>query len=178
MSAQFDREAFIRQLFTDALDRVIKNEDPDPCMAVVAALCQGKEVKDEDIELIVDTHHYGSWTTESDRDLQIFTHWCNEIGISLNVGKPIDVNGVNLYVDNHGDCMLAESAAGRNFAMWTRKGRLYIGFRDKKTAEIFRSKEACFSMKTTGNKLTKLVVVEGGDNPETITKTSRILKYI
>jgi hypothetical protein len=172
------REELVRELFNEAMDRVVKNEEPDPCMAVVAALCRGVDVRIEEMELILNSHRNGPWVIQTQEELQTFIYWCNESGVNLDIGTPVKIDGVNLYVDNFGDCVLAESSAGRTFAMWTRKGRLHVGFKDEETAVIFRNANPVFSIEATGNKRLGFVVVEGGDNPETINQAVTILKTL
>ncbi len=49
---------------------------------------------------------------------------------------------------------------GNDFTVWTRKGRLKIGFRNDSDAQVFRDSDAAFSLETTGNKRIGLVVLD------------------
>jgi hypothetical protein len=57
-------EELVRRLFVEAADRVIRGEEPDPAMAVVAALCREEVVPDTELELILRAHTQGPWVVE------------------------------------------------------------------------------------------------------------------
>lgn len=165
----------VEQLFQEAMDRVLKGEDPDPAMAMVAALCRGEKIPEAEAELILRAHQNGPWAIASDEDLTVFSRWCTAAGSPVQIGEPVEIAGVSVYRDNFGDCVLAEAARGYRFAVWTRKGRLQIGFRNEADALKFRATDRRFSMEETGNKRPALVVIEGGDNPEIIKVVSGAL---
>ena len=172
---KFDRKHLVEQLFKEALDRVQKGEYPDPAMAVVAALCQGTQVPDAELELILRAHTQGSWVVETPEELQVFARWCEACGSPLQIGEAVETEGLRVYRDDFGDCVLAEAARGAWFAVWTRKGRLHIGFKNEADATKFRAANSQFSLEATGNKRVAFVVVEGGDTPETIAAAGQIL---
>ena len=173
-----NRDELIRCLFSEAADRVIRGDDPDPAMAVVATLSQGGNVPEAELELILRAHTQGPWVVGSKKELAVFAHWCEAAGSPLELGEPVVVEGLRLYRDNFGDCCLSEAARGARYAVWTRKGRLQIGFKDEADARAFRAADNLFSKEETGNKRTALVVVEGGDNPKTIARAARALAII
>lgn len=170
------REELIRRLFIEAADRVIRGEEPDPAMAVVAALCREEKIPDTELELILRAHTQGPWVVEGTEELAVFARWCDAAGSPLQIGEAVETESLRLYVANFGDCCFAEAARGARFAAWTRKGRLHIGFRNEADAVAFRSADNRFSMEETGNKRTAFVVVEGGDTPETIAKAAVALR--
>ncbi len=173
---EFNRNAVVRALFAQAADRVIEQEDLDPAMAVVGALCSGTQVPDSDLELVFRAHNQGPWAITSDSELQIFARWCEAAGAPLEIGEPEAIEGLRLYRNNFGDCILAESTRGAKFAVWTRKGRLHVGFREESDAVAFRAVDPkLFSLEATGNKRLALVVIEGGDTFEMIANVSRAL---
>lgn len=172
------REELIRRLFVEAADRVIRGEEPDPAMAVVAALCREEVVPDTELELILRAHTQGPWVVEGAEELVVFARWCEAAGSPLQIGEAVEAEGLRVYVANFGDCCFAEAARGARFAVWTRKGRLHIGFKDEADAVAFRAADDLFSMERTGNKRTAFVVVEGGDTPETIAKAAVALASI
>lgn len=60
-----------------------------------------------------------------------------------------------------GDCILWAAARGKDAAVWSRKGRLYIGFRNESDAARFRAIRPEWSLEGTGNRHVALVVLEG-----------------
>ncbi len=172
---ELSQENLVRRLFTEAMDRVIRGEEPDPAMAMVAALCQGTKIPETELELILRAHTRGPWVIGSEEELAVFARWCEASGSPLQIGEFVETGGVRVYRDNFGDCVLAEAARGSLTAVWTRKGRLHIGFKEEVDAVAFRAADTLFSMEKTGNKRVALVVVEGGDTPETIVRAATIL---
>lgn len=187
------RDELVRRLFTEAADRVIRGEKPDPAMAVVAALCREEVVPDTELELILRAHTQGPWVVEGTEELAVFARWCDAAGSPLQIGEAVETEGLRVYRDNFGDCCFAEAARGARFAVWTHKGRLHVGFdpnfrifvSNKETgkpekvevAAVFRAANpGAFSMEATGNKRTAFVVVEGGDTPEMIAMAADALR--
>lgn len=66
-----EREFLIRELFAEALDRVLRNEDPDPCTAIVGALLRKEEVADQDLELVLAAHRQGPWVVDDPDKLEL-----------------------------------------------------------------------------------------------------------
>ncbi len=169
----------IRQLFSEAIDRVIRNEDPDPCTAIVGALLRKEEVADQELSLVLEAHCGGPWVVSTEEEFQIFSKWCAASGEPLSVSSDILVaNGQNVYRNDFGDCCFAEASKGNRWAVYTRKGRLQIGFREEADAKAFRLADSRFSMEATGNKRISLVVIEGGDTPEMIQAATAALSSL
>ena len=161
-----NREEMIRSLFAEASDRVLKGEDPDPCTAICGALLRKEAVTDFELEVVLAAHVGGPWQVNTMKKLEVFSRWCDACGSPLGVSKETEVvNNQMVYRNDFGDC----------WAVWTRKGRLHIGFADEGDAKQFRASDRRFSMEETGNKRMSLVVVEGGDTPETIKQATRLL---
>lgn len=175
---ELSRDQLIKLLFEASLDRVVKGEEPDPAMSVVAALCRGETIPDAELELILEAHAHGPWVIGSEKDLEVFARWCEASGSPLQLGEYVETEGLRVYRDNFGDCVLAEAARGARYAVWTRKGRLYVGFEVETDATRFREADDLFSLEATGNKLTNLVVVEGGDTPEMIARAGIALALL
>lgn len=74
------REELIRKLFSEAADRVIHGDDPDPCTAIVGALLRREPVEDSDLQLVLDAHCGGPWQVDTPEKLEIFSKWCNAAG--------------------------------------------------------------------------------------------------
>jgi hypothetical protein len=186
------REKLIRSLFAEAADRAIRGEEPDPAMAVVAALCRGDEIPDAELELILRAHTQGPWAVKGAEELAVFARWCDTAGSPLQIGEAVEAEGLRVYVANFGDCCFAEAARGARYAVWTRKGRLHVGFdplfevllkKDGKEVRaeafaVFRAADPAFTMKATGNKRAAFVVIEGGDTPEMIAKAAIALRKV
>ncbi|MBI2459907.1 MAG: hypothetical protein HYV53_05200 [Parcubacteria group bacterium] len=170
------REELIRKLFSEAADRVVQGEEPDPCTAIVGALLRREAVEDAELQLVLDAHCGGPWQVNTTEKLEIFSKWCEAAGSSLEFSSETEaVNGQTVYRGDYGDCCLVEASKGNRWAVWTRKGRLQIGFREEADAKAFRSADARFSMEALGNKRIALVVIEGGDTPEMINAATAIL---
>ena len=180
VTAEADRRnTMIKKIFEEALDRVLKGEDQDPCMALCVALLQCKLVEDVELEVILEAHNNGPWVIDTLEKFAILSKYCDLSGSPIDVGKSDQVYGIQVYRENFGDCCLQESVKGKTFAVWTRKGRLHIGFRYPAQAAWFRDTESqLYSMEYTGNKRVALVVLEGGDNLETIKTVAERLQYL
>lgn len=159
-----------------AAKRRLAGEDKDPLMAMSEAILEGEEFPMEEMILILACHLNGLWVIMREWELEVFKYWCEKAGTPFTTNTPDQINGINIYKNDMGDCVVLESVARKTFAVWTRKSRLYIGFKFEADAESFRNKNEMFSVEKTGNKNVQLVVVDGGDNPETIELTTQLLK--
>lgn len=165
------------RIHEEAEDRRKKEEDKDPVMAMDEALAAGENVLGNEAEVILRAHENGPWTIQSADDLRIFSKWCEKSGNPLGVSNDIENrDGIAIYQNDFGDCVMAESAKGKDYAVWTRKGRVQVGFRNEDDASKFRNFDPVFSMEQTGNKRLGLVVLEGGDNEEMKKKVVEYLK--
>ena len=173
------RDEMIRILFNEALDRVLKEEDVDPAMAICSALLLNKEDVDSyELEVVLKAHQEGPWAVNTTEKMKIFSKWCDLSESPLEINDPVTVFGIPVYRDDFGDCCLQESSLGHHYAVWTRKGRLHVGFRYPAQASAFRdSPSQLYSMEATGNKRLSLVVLEGGDTPGTIQSVAERLLY-
>lgn len=172
-------EAVTDRIRTEADVRRAAGEERDPLIAMDEAISAGEEVALEERRTILDAHCNGSWTVNSPERMEIFKKWCEQCGVPLGVSKETyTVYGETVYVEDMGDCVLAEASKGNAWAIWTRpeKGRIQIGFRDERTAEKFRSVvPEEWSQKATGNKRPALFVGEGfGDALERAAEVERI----
>jgi len=170
------REELIKKLFSEAADRVVQGEEPDSCTAIVGALLRREQVEDSELRLVLDAHCGGPWQVDTPEKLAIFSKWCDAAGCPLKFSSETEVvNDQTVYRGDYGDCCLAESSTGNRWAVWTRKGRLQIGFREEADAKAFRAADARFSTEALGNKRISLVVIEEGDTPEMIDAVTAIL---
>lgn len=173
------REELVQKLFSEAAGRVIHDDDPDPCTAIVEALLRREPVEDSDLQLVLDAHCGGPWQVDTPEKLAIFSKWCNTAECPLEFSSETEVvNDQTVYRGDYGDCCLVEASKGNRWAVWTRKGRLQIGFREEADAQTFRVADTRFSMEALGNKRIGLVVIEGGDTPETVNAVTAILNRI
>lgn len=153
-----------------AAARIAANEDADPITAISTAIKARESVSEAEKKIIYYAHVHGPWTVDTEAKFKVFHKWCNICGNDFAISDIVLKlrHDYRIYVNDFGDCVFAEAAKGRKFAIWTRKDRLYIGFRDDDLATKFRDADNRFSVNTTGNKNLKLVVVENGDNSKTI----------
>lgn len=177
--SSFSREELVKRLFSEACDRVLRNEDPDPATALVVALLQKEQVTDQELLTVLEAHCSGPWSVSTAEKLEIISRWCDRSGVPLSASTETNVvNNQLVYVGDYGDCCFAEASKGQRWAVWTRKGRLHIGFREEADAKAFRNADGRFSMEATGNKRIAFVVIEGGDTPEMIDAAAAVLSLL
>lgn len=148
--------------------RLESGEDRDPVCVLADQIEAGESVPPQVVSLIWEAHNQGPWRIRTDDEFKIFAEYCELSGTPLEIREPVllpegAVNPVRLYEDDFGDCVLAESAKGSEFAVWTRKGRIYIGFLFESMAQDFRAMRYEFGMEATGNRHLKMVVLEAMD---------------
>lgn len=171
-----DMQELYGTVHKEAEDRRKKGEDKDPLMALDEAIAGGENVAREEVEFILKTHQNGPWVISNERELQIFSKWCERAGEPVNISTDIEIIGdISLYRNDFGDCVMAESAKGKTFAVWTIKGRIQIGFKNQNKAGKFRASDPAFSMEATGNKRVGLVVIENGDTEDMRKKVAETL---
>ena len=163
----------VAQLFADILDerdrRIEAGEDRDPLCVLADRIESGVDVDPALAEFVWAVHHGGPWMVDSPDKFTIFTELCAESGFPIEIREPSEVVcRIPIYRDDLGDCVMRESARGQSYAVWTRKGRVYIGFEFPRMAEIFRSIRPEYSLETTGNRHIGMVVLENADNADTI----------
>jgi hypothetical protein len=150
--------------------RLAEGETPDPLCAMAARIETDMEPSLAECQFVWECHHEGPWRIRTAEELILFTTLAAEAGVPLKHSAVTECYAgsspegslfVRLYLDDFGDCVLTEASRGSRFAIWTRKGRIQIGFRDTADAITFRAKRPNYSMEATGNRHTGLIVLEG-----------------
>lgn len=159
-------DAVTERICMEAAARRAAGEEEDPLLAMEKAILQGEEIVPlEDRRVILKAHCGGPWKIDTLQKKEIFEKWLKRAGSPLNVSQEISiVHGEKVYEGDRGDCVLAESAKGNKWAIWTRpeKGRIQVGFKDDEMALKFRAVcQERWSQEATNNKRPALVVLEG-----------------
>jgi hypothetical protein len=149
------------QIIEEATRRIEAGEDIDPVCILAEELKAGTKVPESTQEMIWRLHNHGQWEICVTVELEIFIKYCNQTPNPFSVSEPVLICGIPVYRGDYGDCVLREAALGHNFAVWTRKGRVYVGFRFEQDATAFRNSNKEYSLHKTGNRHNKLVVLEG-----------------
>lgn len=149
--------------------RIADGEDRDPVCVLADQLAAGQPVTEDVIALIWEAHQQGPWRIHTTDELKTFGRYCAAAGFPIDLRLPSEVVcRIPIYRDDIGDCVFSESAAGQSVAVWTRKGRIQVGFEFQEMAEKFRALRPEYSMKATENRHVGMVVLENADNPEMI----------
>lgn len=150
-------------ILNEAKIRLESGEGIDPICVLAKELGKGnKSFSREIMEVIYDAHVDGPWVVDTHRKLEIYKEYCEKAGTPIVFSKPILVQGILVYLDNEGDCVLSETAKGSMYAVWTNsvKGRIHIGFKAEEPALAFRNMKPMYSLEATSNRHLKMVVIE------------------
>ena len=178
----------VKLLSIDELKQVIKNEAKiriesgevrDPiCVLADELKSDNRSISRTLMEFIYDAHMNGPWVVDTEAKLAIYKDYCEKSGTPIINQKPIMVEGVPVYFDNEGDCVLLEAPKGAQYAVWTNnaKHRIQVGFKTKVTAKRFRIFSPIYSMEATKNRHEKLVVIER--NPLTMELVTSVCRNL
>jgi len=156
-------------IVAEAKIRLESGEVKDPiCVLAEEIQQENNSITRTVMEFIYKAHMYGPWVVDNDAKLQVYKDYCEKAGTPIINQVPIMVEGVPVYFDDQGDCVLQEASKGRTYAIWTNdaKHRIQIGFKTDSAAIRFRQLNSGYSMKATKNRHLGLVVIER--NPMTM----------
>ena len=152
-------------ILTERDRRVAAGEDVDPVCVVASMIESGESVSFGLAQFVWEAHNEGPWRVRTEAELTLFEGLCEKAVSPLTYTEPETCEGVRVYRNDFGDCVLQESARGFQFAVWTRKGRVCIGFKDGELASDFRRMREEYSLEATGNRRVRMVVLEGMESP-------------
>lgn len=150
-------------IMNEAKIRIESGEARDPICVLADELKGGnRSISRTLMEFIYIAHMNGPWVVDNEAKLAIYKDYCEKSGTPIINQKPIMVEGIPVYFDNEGDCVLLEAPKGAQYAVWTNnaKHRIQVGFKTQWSAKQFRIFSPIYSMEATKNRHEKLVVIE------------------